>query len=719
MGGKHYAIVVGINHYLHKQISNLNYAERDALELYGAMCRAGFAHVDLITHFSHRLADNQVRVGSLCGYIDETIPSYKLNPDDVIWFFFAGHGKRTQDPNRQDFCEDYLLPSDAGATPGQTWIQVRRIVERLKETGSKNIILCLDACRDSDGRSLGDEALQGNYEGVITLFACDKHQKSYEIDDFEIRHGAFTYALLEAIEQKDRYPTIRELGNYLCKKVPELCRKYGKPAQTPVFQVEGDLQWQLPALPNVEPTANLPDLADLIQQARRARKAALNLIQNKYDDLEKLEIAKQKWWTVLEIDPTHAEARQEIEEVFQLITRCQLEDELRRHIENELKWQKPEPSLNKQTEPNQYFISAEPGAVIQFASPPPSGDSEPVPVEGSRAVEPPPAPPKPKPQPEPKPPDPFAGWELREWTFETVRVDRAGQIVERLRKTARSHFVDLGGGVQLELVAIPGGQFQMGSTDQELHHDNDESPVHPVTVPPLLVSRYPITVEQWRRVAGSFPAVLNPKLNADPSNWKDATGPVERVNWFDAMEFCARLSKATDRLYRLPTEAEWEYACRAETQTQTPFAFGETLTPELANYDGSETYADGPKGEWRRRTTSVGQFPPNGFGLQDMHGNVWEWCLDDWYDSYANAPNHSSARFKNDNHSQSLNSAIKLNNYQERFFQELVKVDNEQPKILRGGSWINDPWYCRSADRHGGRAGLIDSRIGFRVVVLP
>jgi formylglycine-generating enzyme required for sulfatase activity len=310
--------------------------------------------------------------------------------------------------------------------------------------------------------------------------------------------------------------------------------------------------------------------------------------------------------------------------------------------------------------------------------------------------------------------DPFAGWNLQEWSFETVRVDRAGRIVKRSKKTAKSHFVDLGEGVRLEMVAVPGGTFQMGS----LKHDS-EKPVHPVTVPPLLVSRYPVTVEQWKRVAGSFPAVLNPKLNTDPSNWKDAKGPVENVNWFDAMEFCARLSKATNRLYRLPTEAEWEYACRGGTQT--PFAFGETLTTELANYDGNSTYADGPKGEYRKRTTPVGQFPPNGFGLQDMHGNVWEWCLDDWHDSYANAPSTSEARLKNDNHSHVFNSAIKLNNYQERFFQEMVKVDNEQPKLklLRGGSWILNPRNCRSASRLWWWAYSIVNSIGFRVVVLP
>jgi len=319
-------------------------------------------------------------------------------------------------------------------------------------------------------------------------------------------------------------------------------------------------------------------------------------------------------------------------------------------------------------------------------------------------------------------PDPFVGWSLREWSFETVRVDRTGRVVERLPKTARSHFVDLGEGVKLEMVAIPGGQFQMGSPKEEERRDSDEGPVRTVTVPPLLMSRYPITVQQWRRVAGRFPAVLNPKLNADPSKWKDATGPVERVNWFDAMEFCARLSKATDRLYRLPSEAEWEYGCRAGTQT--PFAFGETLRTDLANYDGNATYAEGPKGEYRQRTTPVGQFPPNGFGLQDMHGNVWEWCLDDWHENYQSAPVDGRPSLDSSTHEKILmhkfQESKKMNNVA---FQNLTDVDNKQPKLLRGGSWFDAPWHCCSANRDrwrtDNRDGIIGGLIGFRVVVLP
>ncbi|MCZ8162317.1 MAG: formylglycine-generating enzyme family protein, partial [Microcystis sp. LE19-196.1B] len=135
-------------------------------------------------------------------------------------------------------------------------------------------------------------------------------------------------------------------------------------------------------------------------------------------------------------------------------------------------------------------------------------------------------------------------------------------------------------------------------------------------------------------------------------------------------EFCARLSKLTGREYRLPSEAEWEYACRAGTTT--PFYFGETITGELANYRASGTYAGEPKGEDREQTTPVGQFPPNAFGLYDMHGNVWEWCADTWHDNYDGAPTDGSACIENGD-------------------------DNRSP--LRGGSWFYDPLYCRSADR--------------------
>ena len=186
----------------------------------------------------------------------------------------------------------------------------------------------------------------------------------------------------------------------------------------------------------------------------------------------------------------------------------------------------------------------------------------------------------------------------------------------------------------LDMILVPEGTFTMGSPPEEPERQDREGPQHEVTVPSFFMGRYPVTQAQWQFVAG-LPQV-NLDLNPDPSRFKGSDRPVEQVSWYAAVEFCDRLAQETGRPYRLPSEAEWEYACRA--RTKTPFYYGKTLTTELANYRGTFTYGDGPKGDYRQKTTPVGQFPANAFGLHDMHGNVWEWCLDHWHDSYAEKP---------------------------------------------------------------------------------
>lgn len=147
-----------------------------------------------------------------------------------------------------------------------------------------------------------------------------------------------------------------------------------------------------------------------------------------------------------------------------------------------------------------------------------------------------------------------------------------------------------------------------------------------------------MTQAQWRAVAGLPKRQID--LNSDPSSFKGDNLPVEQVNWLEAVEFCDRLSQFTGRSYRLPSEAEWEYACRAATTT--PFYFGETITTDLVNYNGNYTYGSRPKGIYQEKTTVVGSFPPNAFGLYDMHGNLYEWCADPWHDNYNSAPTDGS-----------------------------------------------------------------------------
>ncbi|BAZ38139.1 hypothetical protein NIES4101_40740 [Calothrix sp. NIES-4101] len=276
---------------------------------------------------------------------------------------------------------------------------------------------------------------------------------------------------------------------------------------------------------------------------------------------------------------------------------------------------------------------------------------------------------------------------LKTWKFEVVKVDATGKISDRRNRDAKYLLEDLGNGVILEMVQIPGGSFKMGSPETEAGRLVRERPQHQVTIPSFFMGKYPVTQAQYQAVMGGniLQKIISNQKN--PSNFKGEKRPVENVSWDDAVEFCRKLSQKTGRTYRLTSEAEWEYACRAGTTT--PFYFGETITTDLANYNGKYTYASAPEGKYRHNTTPVGSFPPNAFGLYDMHGNVWEWCQDSWHGNYNGAPNDGSAW-----------------------------IDNNDNKLLRGGSWGSNPWFCRCAFRYYYTRALRVDDVGFRVVVV-
>jgi formylglycine-generating enzyme required for sulfatase activity len=231
--------------------------------------------------------------------------------------------------------------------------------------------------------------------------------------------------------------------------------------------------------------------------------------------------------------------------------------------------------------------------------------------------------------------------------------------------------------IKLEMVKIPAGSFLMGTEEGEVirlckEYETDwfkrEMPQHLVNLQEFYLGKYPITQEQYQAIMGK-----------NPSNFKNnPKNPVEQVSWNDAQEFCQKLSDKTKKNYRLPSEAEWEYACRAGTQTRYYFGDDEKLLWEYAWYNENSG----------GKTHPVGQKKPNNWGLFDMHGNVWEWCEDGWHDNYKNSPKNGTAW--NDNHSQT------------------------KARVTRGGSWFYDPRDCRSAYR-----GHFDNRyfnLGFRVV---
>jgi len=250
-----------------------------------------------------------------------------------------------------------------------------------------------------------------------------------------------------------------------------------------------------------------------------------------------------------------------------------------------------------------------------------------------------------------------------------------------------------------ELVLLPTGRFQMGSPEHERKIAMGagsqpgwlarELPQHWVGIEkPIAMGRYPVTVGEWRVFVASTGWRPSGETDWDaPGFVQTDRHPVVGVNWFDAIRYVRWLSEATGKSYRLPSEAEWEYACRAGTKTA--FSFGDTITTELANYDGNFTYNGGPRGEYRRGTTPVGAFPANPWGLFDMHGNVWEWVQDVVHDNYEGAPLDGSA---------------------------WDEGGDQARRILRGGSWLYNPRYLRSALRNGFSAALSNDIVGFRIV---
>lgn len=211
--------------------------------------------------------------------------------------------------------------------------------------------------------------------------------------------------------------------------------------------------------------------------------------------------------------------------------------------------------------------------------------------------------------------------------FDSLEVNTQEEpFIQRSRRATWGYTEPLNDEIGLEMISIPRGTFLMGAPEGEPESYDYERPQHEVSLKPFYMGRYAVTQAQWRVVAG-YPQI-DRELNPDPSDFKGDNRPVQNVSWYDATEFCKRLSAKTGREYKLPSEAQWEYACRAGTET--PFHFGEIITTELANYRGTSTYNGSPEGEYREQTTDVGSFPANAWGLYDIHGNVFEWCEDDW-----------------------------------------------------------------------------------------
>ena len=591
--------------------------------------------------------------------------------EDLLLLFFSGHGI-TDDENRLYLanCRTNKADFDVDAVPA-SFIQ-----DQSRRSYAKRQILILDCCYSgafAEGwhtKSVGlDLARELGAEGRVVLTSSTATQPSFQQEEAEL--SLYTQYLVEGIKtgaadtDRDGKIHARELHEYAKAKVQEV-----KPKMQPgiIIDREGfnillsQVRVNDPALEFRQFVERYAKHGEISRRGREILKAKQQEI------LVSDETAEEIINSVLEPFSRRRANLARYEEEFH--QEAERQYPLEQRTEDELKdWQEFVLGLNDEdvAEIQQRILSEleqkqerQRNTLSQQSTPSP----------------------------------------LQVFEFDVVTVDKQGQKVKRDRRQAQHLTEDLGNGVSLEMVAIPSGKFLMGAPETEAESYDYEKPQHSVSVKSFFIGKYPVSQAQWRAVA-TLPQV-NCDLDPDPSHFKGENRPVEQVSWDDAVEFCARLSRLTQREYRLPSEAEWEYACRAGTNT--PFHFGETITTDLANYCGTHwtyedklykaVYGNGPQGVYREQTTEVGSSGvANAFGIYGMHGNVWEWCADLFHFSYEGAPTDGSA------------------------WQDKSNDDNEkQNRLVRGGSWLYLPWFCRSASRNYSASDGRYDIIGFRVV---
>ncbi|MGF1936979.1 MAG: caspase, EACC1-associated type [Nostoc sp. ChiQUE02] len=591
--------------------------------------------------------------------IEEAIENLFNNrhKDDLLLFYFSGHG--IKDDRGQLYLSTRATKKLNGKLAKSSAVAASFLHNNINDSRSQRQVLILDCCfsgavaqgMNVKGVSIINVQDQLGGKGTAILTSSTSTQYSFEQEGSEL--SIYTRYLVEGIEtgaadkDTDGWISIDELHEYASTKVQEAA-----PAMTPKFYpVEEGHKILLAKSPKddpklkyrkeVESRINLGNFSIPARRLLNSLRLQLNLTPEVADAIE------------AEVQQPYREYQHKLEEYEATLVEA---------IAAEAKLS--ETTLNDLRDYQQYLglrdedvVSIE-ERIIGQQKPTVAVEQRPVPPEQNLT---------------------------NQFEFEVVTVNAKGEPINCSRKRAEFFSENLGNGVVLEMVAIPGGKFLMGSPENELERNYSESPQHTVSVQPFFMGKFPVTQNQWAIVATLKKVSID--LNPDPSSFKGANRPVEQVSWDDAIEFCARLSNKTRKTYRLPSEAEWEYACRAGTTT--PFYFGETITTDLVNYNGKYTYNSGSMGEFREQTTDVGNFPPNSFGLFDMHGDIWEWCQDTWHENYYNGAPTDATPWMSDN----------------------------EERLLRGGSWNSNPWICRSAFRGKWVRVVHNDRLGFRVVV--
>lgn len=567
--------------------------------------------------------------------------------DDLLLFYFSGHG--IKDDRGKLYLSSCGTKKQNGKLVTPSAVAASVLHDNINDSRSQRQVIILDCCFGGaiaqgmtvkdDGSVNVQEQLGGKGRAILT--SSTSTQYSFEQEGSEL--SIYTRYLVEGIEKGaadkdgDGWISVDELHEYASSKVQE-----ASPAMTPEFYpVKDGSKILLAKSPKDDPKVKYrKEVESRINRGKFSIPARrlLNSLRLK------LKLAPEVADAIeAEVQQPYQEYQRKLEEYEETLLEA-------RDAETTLS----ETTLNDLRDYQQHLgLRDEDVASIEER------------IIGQR---------KPTASPD----------QVNQFEFDVVTVNAQGERINSSRGRAEFFTEDLGNDVVLEMVAIPGGQFLMGSPKNEPERRDSESPQHIVTVQPFFMGKFAVTQAQWAAVTALGKVKID--LELDPSKFKGANRPVEHVFWDEAIEFCARLSNKTGKNYRLPSEAEWEYACRAGTTT--PFYFGETITTDLANYDGNYTYGSGIKGEFREQTTDVGIFPPNAFGLYDMHGNVWEWCQDTWHENYNGAPTDSSPW-----------------------------INGNDNNLLRGGAWDYNSSYCRSAFRVKDASGYWYDSMGFRVVL--
>jgi formylglycine-generating enzyme required for sulfatase activity len=587
---KRYAVVIGVDTYRDKQINRLYGAAKDAKTLKDALVEyAGFPE-DQVTLLA--TGEPEEREPSRANILQRLL---NLNgvvpPDGLLLVSFAGHGIQRGE-------RAFLLPADAKigslSLLENTAISVVDMKRYIRQTGVKQILVIMDACRnDPGGRADAPSPMSEAYhfdfdtrnqqvEAFGTLYATGEGQRAYEYT--EKNQGYFTWTLVEGLKgaaaNERGEVTLSGLVSYLQEKVPKRVLQDLGPEkrQRPWAQIEGYRADEL--------VISITDRAATDKSTPvTANTAALEL------------------------------------ELWNSINSSTDPDDFKAYLDKY---------------PDGTFAGVARNRIRQLGS---------LAESASPVTEPPGA--------------------------SSTRADPVSSEGGKQEHVDVQTYTETAGGAAIKMIRVPSGKFTMGSPESETGRLGDEGPQHQVSVSSFYMGKYEVTQAEWRAVATGLPKVKI-DLNLDPSYFKGNNLPVENVSWNEALEFCDRLSRATDKVYRLPTEAEWEYACRA--MTTGPYAGSLDSLGWYASNSGNMTHPVGTK-------------QPNGFGLYDMHGNVWEWCRD-WYSKdYPQSP-------------------------------------SEDPRgpttglypVLRGGSWHHGAVNCRSAARGWLTPAAHSNNLGFRIV---